>query len=124
MGELIYYKRSLAVDVYPHLKVALGLIDVSLPKVVIDVGCGAGRDALYLAENGFAVHAYDKSDAAIACLEEGCTNHLYEKLFPQVCSFERFEYPRTSLVSACSSLFLSARAFFSCLVEDHRVNSS
>ncbi|EXJ11430.1 hypothetical protein [Nitrincola nitratireducens] len=53
MSEQVYYQRSLAADVYPHLKMALELIDVSMPKVAVDVGCGAGRDALFLAESGF-----------------------------------------------------------------------
>ncbi|MBQ0727284.1 MAG: class I SAM-dependent methyltransferase [Thalassolituus oleivorans] len=113
MSEPVYYKRSLAVDVYPHLKMAIGLIDSSLPKVAVDVGCGAGRDAFYLAENGFKVHAYDKSGAAIARLKEECPLHLNEMLFPQVCNFDRFEYPRSSLVSACSSLFFCPPEFFS-----------
>jgi len=113
MSEPVYYERSLAVEVYPHLKMALDLIDFSLPKVAVDVGCGAGRDALYLAENGFTVHAYDKSDAAITRLKEMCPAHLYEKLFPQVCSFDRFEYPRSSLVTACSSLFFCPPELFS-----------
>lgn len=42
MGEQVYYERSLAVDVYPHLKMALDLVDVSLPKVAVDAGCGSG----------------------------------------------------------------------------------
>ncbi|RAU18507.1 class I SAM-dependent methyltransferase [Nitrincola tibetensis] len=105
MNEQVYYQRSLAADVYPHLKMALELIDVSLPKVAVDVGCGAGRDALFLAESGFRVHAYDKSDAAIARLEDVCSRHLNQRLFAQVSRFDRFEYPKSSLVSACSSLF-------------------
>lgn len=113
MSEQVYYERSLTVDIYPHLKMALDLIDLSLPKVAVDVGCGAGRDALYLAKKGFTVYAYDKSDVAIARLEEICPDHLNEKLFPQVCSFERFEYPRSSLVSACSSLFFCPPELFS-----------
>ena len=71
MNEQVYYEQSLLVDIYPHLKMALGLIDVSLPKVAMDVGCGAGRDALYLAENGFKVHAYDKNGGDYHYLFEG-----------------------------------------------------
>lgn len=112
MSEKIYYERSLAVDVYPHLKMALDLIDISLPKVAVDVGCGAGRDALHLAEIGFTVHAYDKSDVAITRLKELCPLHLNEMLFPEVCTFDQFEYPRSSLVSACSSLFFCPSELF------------
>ncbi|MFG6179726.1 hypothetical protein ACGTN6_21075, partial [Halomonas sp. THAF12] len=36
-----------------------------------------------------------------------------EKLFPQVCSFEGFKYPKASLISACSSLFFCDPVLFS-----------
>lgn len=113
MSEKTYYERSLNVDVYPHLRMALDIVDVSLPKVAVDVGCGAGRDALFLVERGFKVHAYDRSDAAIARLSEMGSMYLNEKLFPKVCSFEKFEYPRSSLVCACSSLFFCDPGVFS-----------
>ncbi|WP_018917273.1 class I SAM-dependent methyltransferase [Vreelandella zhanjiangensis] len=105
MSEQTYYQRSLGVEVYPHLKMALEVVDTSLPKVAVDAGCGAGRDALFLLERGFTVHAYDKSDAAIARLREKGQLHLDRTLFPQVCSFEYFAYPESSLINACSSLF-------------------
>ena len=40
MSEHVYYERSLAVDVYPHLKMAIDLIDSSLPKVALAVVLG------------------------------------------------------------------------------------
>ncbi|PMR75826.1 class I SAM-dependent methyltransferase [Billgrantia endophytica] len=113
MSEQVYYERSLGAEVYPHLKMALDVVDASLPKVSVDVGCGAGRDALFLAERGFTVYAYDKSDAAIACLSKMGGSYLNETLFPQVCSFEKFEYPESSLISACSSLFFCNPELFS-----------
>ncbi|MBD3896889.1 class I SAM-dependent methyltransferase [Halomonas sp. ML-15] len=112
MSEQVYHERSLAVDVYPHLKMAIDVIDTPLPKVAVDAGCGAGRDTLHLAESGFTVHAYDRSDAAIARLEEVCHIHLNENVFPRVCSFDRFEYPHSSLISACSSLFFCPPKLF------------
>ncbi|WP_228551304.1 SAM-dependent methyltransferase [Paenibacillus sp. B01] len=36
------------------------------PGKVLELGCGPGRNALYLAENGFDVHAVDLSEEAIA----------------------------------------------------------
>ncbi|MFG6179606.1 hypothetical protein ACGTN6_20395 [Halomonas sp. THAF12] len=72
VSERIYYERSLGVDVYPHLKTALELVDPLLPKIAVDVGCGAGRDAFYLVGCGFAVYAFDKSEAAIARCRVPC----------------------------------------------------
>lgn len=70
MSEQIYLEKSLSVAVYPPLKRALGVVDTTLPMVAVDAGCGAGRDVLFMVEHGYTVHAYDKSDAAIARLEE------------------------------------------------------
>lgn len=105
MNKSGYYDRSLEVDVYPHLKVALKSAAPSLPKVAIDAGCGAGRDALFLIEEGYEVHAFDVSEEAIARLENSATDLVDSVLFPEVCSFEDFEYPCSSLINACSSLF-------------------
>ena len=38
---------------------------------VLDLGCGRGRNALYLAKHGFDVHACDADEASIATL-----NHI------------------------------------------------
>lgn len=37
---------------------------------VLDVGCGAGRHLLYLAQNGFDAHGFDFSESAVAELNE------------------------------------------------------
>ena len=105
MNKSGYYDRSLEVDVYPHLKVALKSADPSLPKVAIDAGCGAGRDALFLLREGYEAHAFDASEDAIARLEKSAAAVSDSRLFLRSCSFEEFEYPRSSLINACSSLF-------------------
>jgi tellurite methyltransferase len=38
------------------------------PRLALDVACGSGRNARYLAELGFAVDAVDVSDVAVAAL--------------------------------------------------------
>lgn len=40
----------------------------------LDLGCGAGVDAKYLAEHGFAVTAIDSDEAAVASTKELCKN--------------------------------------------------
>jgi 2-polyprenyl-3-methyl-5-hydroxy-6-metoxy-1,4-benzoquinol methylase len=37
-------------------------------RKVLDLGCGIGRNSLYLAENGFDVYAYDLSESGLARL--------------------------------------------------------
>ncbi|MDQ7728629.1 methyltransferase domain-containing protein [Halomonas sp. SpR8] len=105
MSEQRYLEKSLNAPVYPPLKQSLELVESSLPKVAVDAGCGSGRDAMYLMEHGFTVHAFDKSDAAISRVREVGGRHIDKTLFPMVSSFERFVYPKTVLVNACSSLF-------------------
>ena len=38
---------------------------------VLDLGCGRGRNALYLAKHGFEVHACDADEASIALIQAG-----------------------------------------------------
>ena len=112
MSERVYHERSLEAEVYPHLRMAIDLVDPLLPKVAADAGCGAGRDALFLVDCGFTVYAFDKSEAAIAKLSEHGRTQSSDRLFSQACSFEDFEYPKSSLIAACSSLFFCRPELF------------
>lgn len=56
----------LAARVSDWLAGNLDLIDLRRP--VLDVACGRGRHALYLAEKGCKVHAIDRDEAALADL--------------------------------------------------------
>lgn len=44
--------------------------DLIAPGRALDLGCGAGRNALFLASRGFEVHALDLSPAALAWAED------------------------------------------------------
>lgn len=112
MSEQRYLEKSLSVEVYPPLKRALELVGNRLPKVAVDAGCGAGRDAMYMVEHGYTVHAYDKSDAAILRLKEVGGRYIDNTLFPKACSFEQFVYPQSAIVNACSSLFFCEPVLF------------
>lgn len=112
MSDAIYHERSLKEKVYPHLRMAIELVDPLLPKIAVEAGCGAGRDALFLVDHGFTVYAFDKSEVTIAKLHEMGQAHVDEKLFLRACSFEKFEYPKSSLISACSSLFFCHPTLF------------
>ncbi|WP_083006567.1 SAM-dependent methyltransferase [Halomonas sp. GT] len=112
MSEQTYLEKSLSAAVYPPLKRALGVVDTTLHRVAVDAGCGAGRDALFMIEHGYSVHAFDKSDKAIARLEEIGGRYINQTLFPKVSCFERFVYPKTALINACSSLFFCAPGLF------------
>ena len=38
-------------------------------KKALDLGCGIGRNALYLSRNGFEIYAYDLSDSGLSRLK-------------------------------------------------------
>ncbi len=54
----------LLTDWFPRLDVHGG--------IALDLGCGSGAEAEFLAKNGFMVDAIDKSDAAIAYTTQRC----------------------------------------------------
>ena len=53
------------VDVLSKVKEAVEIFKQQDLKVVLDLGCGEGRHAFYMAEQGFKVYAGDKSEKAL-----------------------------------------------------------
>ena len=53
----------------PHPLVRVSLPFLSLPAKVLDLGCGEGKDALYLARKGFDITTIDSSEKGISKLE-------------------------------------------------------
>jgi SAM-dependent methyltransferase len=56
---------------------------IEAPATIVDLGCGTGRDALFFAENGFAVRGFDVSPEGIAQAntfkrERGLDNCIFE----------------------------------------------
>lgn len=55
---------------------------VSKESKILEIGCGEGRDAIYLLNNGYNVLAIDYSNAVIEKCRE-LSNHLYDNNFKQ-----------------------------------------
>ena len=51
---------------------------------ILDLGCGTGKHAEYLAKNGFSVHGVDISPAMVRTAESQVTNGLADKLMFEV----------------------------------------
>ena len=68
----LYYERTFSIDPSPFLS---PVID-ALPKgaSILDVGCGSGRDLLWLKERGFKVTGFERSKglAELARKNSGC----------------------------------------------------
>lgn len=97
-----YYKKVASQSHRPITELAADLIG-DLPAVAVDCGCGAGRDAAYLLNRGFKVHAFDKEQQAIEFCQDRFNGHAKFRAM-QSC-FVDFDYPASSLVIAHSSLF-------------------
>ncbi|WP_081192845.1 class I SAM-dependent methyltransferase [Halomonas sp. BC1] len=105
MSHGTYYERSKQLNIYPHLRESVERLPGELPRTAIDMGCGAGRNALFLVEHGYRVHAFDHHPLAIERLQEEGKAHLGLSLFTSQARFDEFEYPPASLITACMSLF-------------------
>ncbi len=55
----------------PLLADHLTLLSGAPEMTALDVACGAGRNALFLADNGFAVTGVERNEEAIATLQKG-----------------------------------------------------
>ena len=63
MNDMQKYYRNTE-DALPHLIVKKFINMNSNPKYAIDLGCGAGRDTIYLIKNGWKVLAIDKENTS------------------------------------------------------------
>lgn len=66
-----FYSRDSAIDVSqpPSQFAAFIAQEIARESIVLDVGCGSGRDSLFFAALGFKVIAIDRSEQAINALQ-------------------------------------------------------
>lgn len=65
--EPVYEKEGdLYKDVIPKIKKYAKIFRKNKYKIVLDLGCGTGRNTIYLAQQGFSVYALDASKTGIA----------------------------------------------------------
>lgn len=104
-----YYEKALSRSHSKRTEFAVRLNKSTL-KIAIDCGCGTGSDIQYLKQQGYQVHGFDINPDAIAiCKERFSTNALVDI---SEASFELFDYPKTGLVIAHSSLFFADPQMF------------
>ncbi len=83
------------------------------PRLAVDLGCGAGRDARALLAAGWRVLAVDREPAAIAAVEAATPSTQRAALDVRVADLATVEVPACDLVNASLSLpFLAPPAFW------------
>ena len=87
----IYSSSNVSEDVKPSQIISLIWKNFLSGGSVLDLGCGQGRDSLFLAKNNFSVTAIDSSEVAINQVEvkknELCLNNL-ELICGDISDFE------------------------------------
>ncbi len=87
-------------DVDPDVIELKDVLDEEDKNRVLDVGCGAGRHLLYLAQHGFEVRGFDFSESAIDELEETLDDVDYDADVRMADFAEDFPYEDESFDAA------------------------
>jgi SAM-dependent methyltransferase len=91
---------------HPHLRRAVSLCGTGDGVLsAIDLGCGAGRDSLYLAKHGFFVYAVDSSKYMLKLLDRQSSDLKIDTIELVHAKMEQWEYPYADLINASASLF-------------------
>lgn len=71
----------------PHSEVVAAMDKVK-PGLALDLGCGNGRNSLYLNQRGFRVSAWDKNRASIARLDQIITDEALTNIETRIVDFD------------------------------------
>jgi len=73
-------------------------------KRAIDLGCGNGRDTLFLLSEGWSVYAVDSAEESMEVIEINIPKALRENLFLECITFKDVEWRQVQLINASLSL--------------------
>lgn len=104
-----YYENT--ENALPHLMVKKFIDMNNNPKYAIDLGCGAGRDTIYLIKNGWKVLAIDKENTEEIIASKLDCEEL--KNFDFKCQeFENIELEKNNLLVANFSIPFCNKKYF------------
>ena len=110
MGNIQKYYENTK-NALPHIMVKK-FVDMKInPKNAIDLGCGAGRDTIYLIKNGWNVVAIDKEDTQEIIVSK-LDNEELEKFSFKCQDFENIELEKNNLVVANFSIPFCNKDYF------------
>lgn len=85
------------------------------PGLLVDLGCGAGRDSLPLLALGWRVIAIDREETAIMKLREQVREDDADRLETNVVRMEDADWPEVDLTISCFALPLAPKPHFPAL---------
>ena len=97
-----YHRNS--VNLPPRPLLVSALAELGSVGHAIDIGCGSGRDTLYLLQMGWSVEALDNNHAALDLLIKRVPRHLRTRLMCTAVSMEDVDLHPARLVNAAFSL--------------------
>ena len=110
MGDIQkYYENTKNALPHPMVK---KFINMNIkPKNAIDLGCGAGRDTIYLIKNGWKVVSIDKEDNR-EIIASKLNNEEMERFNFKCLSFENIELEKNNLLVANFSIPFCNKDYF------------
>ena len=110
MSEIYkYYKKTK--NALPHKNVQKVLEMDIIPGNAIDLGCGAGRDTIYLIKNGWNVLAIDKEETK-GLIEEKLNENELKNFRFSLQNFQNVELENNSLLVSNFSIPFCGKKYF------------
>lgn len=110
MGDIQkYYENTEKALPHPMVKKFINMNNN--PKYAIDLGCGAGRDTIYLIKNGWKVLSIDKENTS-EIISSKLNNEELEKFNFECQDFENIELEKNNLLVANFSIPFCNKDYF------------
>ena len=121
MGDIQkYYENTEKALPHPMFK---KIINMNIkPKNAIDLGCGTGRDTIYLIKNGWKVVSIDKEDTR-KIIASKLNNEEMERFNFKCLSFENIELEKNNLLVANFSIPFCNKDYFATLPSETRTRA-
>ena len=110
MGDIQKYYENTE-NALPHPMVKKFMNMNSNPKYTIDLGCGAGRDTIYLIKNGWKVLSIDKENTS-EIISSKLNNEELEKFNFECQDFENIKLEKNNLLVANFSIPFCNKDYF------------
>lgn len=104
-----YYKNKK--NALPHKNVQKVLEMDIIPGNAIDLGCGAGRDTIYLIKNGWNVLAIDKEETK-GLIEEKLNENELKNFRFSLQNFQNVELEKNNLIVSNFSIPFCGKKYF------------